>query len=43
MIGEQEEQFLRQAFSVARRSQENGSYPFAAILVSENGGVRLEA
>jgi tRNA(Arg) A34 adenosine deaminase TadA len=43
MIDERDEQFLRRAFSVARRSQEKGNYPFGAILVSEGGEVLLEA
>ncbi len=43
MIDERDEQFLRQAFSVARRSRANGNYPFGSILVSEHGEVLLEA
>lgn len=43
MIDERDEQFLRRAFSVARRSRANDNYPFGSILVSEGGEVLLEA
>ena len=43
MIDERDAQFLRQAFSVARRAREHGNYPFGSILVSEHGEVLLEA
>jgi tRNA(Arg) A34 adenosine deaminase TadA len=43
MFDERDEEFLRQAFSVARRSRANGNYPFGSILVGERGEVLLEA
>lgn len=43
MIDERDEQFLRQAFAVARRSREHGNYPYGALLVSGDGEVLLEA
>jgi tRNA(Arg) A34 adenosine deaminase TadA len=43
MLDEQDAEFLRRTFAVARRSREHGNYPFASILVSESGQVLLEA
>jgi tRNA(Arg) A34 adenosine deaminase TadA len=37
-----DEQFLRRAFDVARRSMAHGNHPFAAILVDEKHNVLIE-
>jgi tRNA(Arg) A34 adenosine deaminase TadA len=38
-----DENFLRHAFAVARRSLTHGNHPFGAILVDDNGNVLIEA
>ena len=40
---ERDEEFLRRAFDVARRSMTHGNHPFGAILVDARGKVLLEA
>lgn len=39
---DQDEQFLRRSFEVARRAQSRGNHPFGAILVGPDGRVLLE-
>jgi tRNA(Arg) A34 adenosine deaminase TadA len=39
---QRDEEFLRRAFDVARRSMTNGNHPFGAILVGGDGHVLLE-
>ena len=39
---EQDEQFLRLSFEVARRAQAHGNHPFGAVLVGPDGAVLME-
>jgi tRNA(Arg) A34 adenosine deaminase TadA len=41
-IRQRDEDFLRRAFDVARRSMANGNHPFGAILVDRDGNLLLE-
>ncbi|MGF6308034.1 tRNA(Arg) A34 adenosine deaminase TadA [Bradyrhizobium sp. i1.8.4] len=38
-----DERFLRHAFTIARRAVSHGNHPFAAVLVDQTGSVLLEA
>ena len=42
-LTERDEQFLRQAIDVSRRSRANGNHPFGAIFVDSSGNVLVEA
>ena len=42
-LTEREEQLLRQAIDVSRRSRANGNHPFGAIFVDSSGKVLVEA
>lgn len=39
----QDLEFLRMTFEVARKARQNGNHPFGALLVDETGGILLEA
>ncbi len=42
-MNDKDEYFLRIAFEVARKSRQEGSHPFGALLVDEHGNILLEA
>ncbi|MXW97321.1 MAG: nucleoside deaminase [Acidimicrobiaceae bacterium] len=42
-LTEREEQLLRRAIDVSRRSRQNGNHPFGAIFVDSSGSVLVEA